>query len=180
MPAPLALAFLFNTVDFFRIAHIVKPHGLKGEVTIALHPDCPDLSGVKSVFLEIRGQRAPYFLQAISVKGTTAFVKFEEVTSVEEAQAIRGSVILLPRDARPRLQKNEFYDDEVPGFKVFDQHETLLGTVQRVEHMGATRHLIVVHDGREVMIPLNGPFVQSVNKSRKVITVSLPDGFLDL
>jgi 16S rRNA processing protein RimM len=30
------------------------------------------------------------------------------------------------------------------------------------------------------MIPVNSPFIKRVNKSKKVITVSLPEGFLDI
>jgi 16S rRNA processing protein RimM len=45
---------------------------------------------------------------------------------------------------------------------------------------GPNKLLVVEHKGKEVMIPINGPFIKSVNKSRKRITVELPDGFLDI
>jgi 16S rRNA processing protein RimM len=30
------------------------------------------------------------------------------------------------------------------------------------------------------MIPVNGPFITSINKSKKKINVALPEGFLDI
>jgi 16S rRNA processing protein RimM len=33
---------------------------------------------------------------------------------------------------------------------------------------------------KEVMIPVNGPFVKSINRTKKTVTVSLPEGFLDI
>jgi ribosomal 30S subunit maturation factor RimM len=33
---------------------------------------------------------------------------------------------------------------------------------------------------KEVLIPENGPFIKEINKKDMTITVSLPDGFLDM
>jgi ribosomal 30S subunit maturation factor RimM len=33
---------------------------------------------------------------------------------------------------------------------------------------------------KEVLIPLNSPFIVSTNKTKKLIKVALPDGFLDI
>ncbi len=45
---------------------------------------------------------------------------------------------------------------------------------------GPNRFLVMDHNGKEVLIPINGPFIKSVNKSKRKITVELPEGFLDL
>ena len=49
-----------------------------------------------------------------------------------------------------------------------------------VVQAGPNKLLAVNHHEREVLIPLNSPFVEGVNKSKKKITVTLPDGFLDI
>jgi len=169
------------TVDAcFKIAYVMKTHGLKGEVTFALTPDCPDLADIKTVFLEVKNSLVPYFIQSISIKGVKAYVKLEDVNSSEAAEALTGCSIYLPRHSRPVLPRGEFYADEVTDFEVSDLVLGPLGHVKEVLEMGVSRHLIVLHQGKEVMIPLNGPFIKNVNKSRKQITVELPDGFLEL
>jgi len=40
--------------------------------------------------------------------------------------------------------------------------------------------LSVIKEGKEVLIPINGPFIISINKTKKVIIVSVPEGFFDL
>jgi 16S rRNA processing protein RimM len=45
---------------------------------------------------------------------------------------------------------------------------------------GPNRLLVVKHADKEILIPMNGPFITSVNKTKKRITVNLPDGFLDI
>jgi 16S rRNA processing protein RimM len=37
-----------------------------------------------------------------------------------------------------------------------------------------------MHEGKEVLIPVNSPFITSINKSKKKISVNLPEGFLDI
>jgi 16S rRNA processing protein RimM len=164
----------------FKIAYVVKAHGLKGELTLALLPECPDLSGLSPVFLEIKNQLVPQFIETASVKGTKAYVKFEGVDSLDSAHALKGCSLYLPIKHRPGLPKGQFYGDEVAGFEVVDATLGSLGTVKEVLETGASRHLVVLRDAREVLIPLNGPFIKSLNKSKKRILVDIPEGLLEL
>jgi 16S rRNA processing protein RimM len=165
--------------EAYKIGYVLKPHGLKGEVTISLE-DSPDLDEVKSVFLEQGDSLVPYFIEAISIRGTKAFLKFDDVDTPEEAQTISKCSIYLPKTSRAKSGRNEFHDDEVIGFEVIMNPDVVLGNIQEVIAAGPNKLLVLEHKGKEVMIPINGPFIKSVNKSRKRITVELPDGFLDI
>lgn len=159
----------------------MKPHGLKGQVTISLDAGAPEnIAAVKNVFIEVRERLLPYFIESISVKGNKAFLKLEEVESQEEAQQISKSAIYLPKGSRPKSGRGEFYDDEVIGFEVHDTDLGLLGKVTELVLAGPNKLLSVIYNKREVLIPLNGPFIGGVNKSRKKITVTLPEGFTEI
>lgn len=165
----------------FKIGWVVKPHGLKGEVTVMLDPDAPaDLSAIESVFIEQNNRLVPYFIQTISGQGQKAFIKFEDIDSPEAARKISKQSIYLQKTLRPKAGRGEFYDDEVIGFKVEDNDEGPLGRIKEVMQAGPNRLLVVEYHDRDVLIPVNGPFITSINKSKKTITVSLPEGFLDL
>jgi len=166
--------------DYYKIGYVAKSHGLKGEVTITLGPDCPDMEKGKSFFLDSQSQLVPYLIQSISVKGIKAYVKLEDVNTPEQSHALKGSSIYLLKSERPKLVRGEFYNDEVIGFSVTDAEEGPLGDVIEVQEAGPNRYLIIKYLNKEVMIPLNGPFIQSVNKTKKTISVELPDGFLDI
>ncbi len=167
-------------MDHFKIGYVSKSHGLKGEVTIVLGPECPDLEDVTTLFVENGHQQVPYFIESISVKGVKAYLKLEGVNTPEAAAGLKGCSLLLPKSDRPRLPRGEFYNDEVIGFEVGDKTKGVLGLVREVEETGPNRFLIVVYGQKEVMIPVNGPFITSVNKTKKKIAVDLPDGLLDL
>ncbi len=166
--------------DYYKIGYVAKSHGLKGEVTLVLGPDCPDLEDLKSVFVATGNQIIPHFIQAVSIKGIKAYIKFEDVNTPEQAYALKGSSIYLLKTDRPRLNRGEFYNDEVLGFEVTDADEGPLGYVVDVQEAGPNRYLIVKYLNKDVMIPLNGPFIKSVNKSKKKILVELPVGFLQI
>ncbi|MDQ2656135.1 MAG: ribosome maturation factor RimM [Bacteroidota bacterium] len=159
----------------------MKPHGLKGQVTIALDPEAPeDLKSTETLYLDIKGKLLPYFIESISLKGNKAFLKLEGVDTPEEAQLITRSAIYRPRSSRPKSRRDEFYEDEIVGFEVTDTHLGPLGRITEVVHAGANRLLCVKEGSREILIPLNGPFVGSINKTKKRISVTLPEGFLDI
>lgn len=159
----------------------MKPHGLKGQVTIALDAEAPeDFSDIETLFVENRERLLPYFIEAISLRGNKAFLKLEEVNSPEEAQRISKSAIYLPKASRAKSGRGEFYDDEVIGFEVLDTELGTLGKITEIVQAGPNKLLSVDYQGRELLVPLNSPFIDSVNKSRKKITVTLPEGFLEI
>ena len=81
---------------------------------------------------------------------------------------------------RPKLMRGEFYDDELLDFMVEDMHLGILGKVSEVIQSGSNKLLVILKDNNEVLIPVNGPFIQKIHKTAKKITVELPDGFLDM
>ncbi|MBL0743350.1 ribosome maturation factor RimM [Chryseolinea lacunae] len=164
----------------FKIGFILKPHGLKGEVTVSLDEEAPEnLAELKILFLEKDKRLVPYFIQTASVQRAKALVKFEDVDSIEDAEKISKHALYVEKSARPKSGRGEFYSDEVIGFEVWDTDAGLLGTIAEVQS-GANPLLVVHQEEREVLVPVNGPFITGVNKSKKRINVNLPEGFLDI
>jgi 16S rRNA processing protein RimM len=164
-----------------KIGWILKPHGLKGEVTVMLERDAPeDLSSLESVFIEQNSRLVPYFVQHISDQAKKAFVKLEDVNTADEAAKISKHALYIEKSLRPKSGKGEFYNDEVVDFEVHEAEQGHLGNVREIMQAGPNRLLVVIHQGREVLIPVNGPFITSVNKTKKRISVTLPEGFLDI
>ncbi|MBX7125995.1 MAG: ribosome maturation factor RimM [Cyclobacteriaceae bacterium] len=166
--------------DCFKIGYVSKTHGLKGEVTVMLEPDSPDPVEGTAVFLHQGHQLIPYFLTAVSIRHDRAFMRFEEVTTLEGAHALRGASLYLPKTEREPSARGEFYDDEVIGYEMVDETAGAIGTVVSVVSAGPTRLLVAHYQGKEILVPAQKPFIKSVNKTRKVLTLQLPDGFLEI
>lgn len=168
----------------FNIGYVVKTHGLKGEVTIAINGySVEELDSIRDshpLFIEIDKRLVPYFIQSISTSGNKAIVKLDDVHSVEDASKLVKRSLFLPKNIRPKTQRGEFYDDEIVDFTVTDEELGPLGRIIDVIQAGPNRLLVLERDGKEVLIPVSSPFIKRINKSKKLITVSLPEGFLDI
>ncbi|MFM7856600.1 MAG: ribosome maturation factor RimM [Flammeovirgaceae bacterium] len=163
----------------YKIGYITRPHGLKGEVTAILTQQI-ELSQMDYFFIEVNGNLVPFFIHSFSDRGDKTFFKFEEVDSAKTAESIKGCNIYVPKSVRPKLKRGEFYDDEIVGFNVEDNTLGTLGRIIDVSGNSSYKLLKLIYKNRELLIPTNGPFIYNINRIKKVITVNLPEGFLDI
>ena len=83
----------------FQLGYVSGTHGLSGEVHVILDSDHPEnYKDLESVFLLPKGENTliPFFIHNIQIKGEKAIVKFEEVTSLNQARVLTGSSLFLP------------------------------------------------------------------------------------
>ena len=164
--------------QYIKIGYVAKTHGLKGEVTFQLATDAPDPEVGQVLMFEKNGAVVPHFVKEISINGAKAFVKLEDSNTFEAAEQLKGNSIYLEKSKRPKLKRGEFYDDELIGFAVYDTEAGELGIVNRVENQGLNKLLDVGE--KNLLIPVNGPFITSISKAKKRIDVELPEGFLEI
>ena len=69
-------------------------------------------------FLETGNSLAPYFIHSLTVQGNKAYVKFEEVDTIEEASKLVKARMFLQKSARAKSGPGEFYNDEIIDFQV--------------------------------------------------------------
>ncbi len=165
--------------DCYKIGYVSKTHGLKGEVTAIIETDV-DWSDLKSLFIDLNGSLVPHTVEKISGTAGKPFIKLESIQSIEKASLLKGCSLYILKSVRPKLKRGEFYDDEIVGFLVQDKDLGIIGQVKGIQSQGANRLLAIIHGPKEILIPINAPFITSLSKTKKIIRVELPDGFLDL
>ena len=58
-----------NKDDFFYLGKILKTHGNKGQVIVLLDVDDPeDYLALESVYLDLHGERIPFFIGSLELK----------------------------------------------------------------------------------------------------------------
>ncbi|HAA15162.1 MAG TPA: 16S rRNA processing protein RimM [Cytophagales bacterium] len=166
----------------FELGHIVKPHGLNGELQVIFDVDSPkDYQNLESVLLDVKGQLIPFFVESLKLTGTRILMALEDIETIEEAENYRGAKLLLPLDVLPELESDtQFYFHEIEGYTVVDQEAGTLGPVVGVYDMGPQNLLAIQHEGREVLVPIVDPLVQRIDRGSRMLYVKLPDGLLDL
>ncbi len=159
------------------VGRIGKPHGIRGEVTVDVRTDEPELRFAVGAVLRAEPPAGSVSrLRRLTVRSArwhqgVLLLGFEEVSGRDEAEAARGIVMHadLPADATPE-DPEEFYEHQLAGLEVVDLEGTPIGTVRGLVP-GAAQDLlrITATDGRETLVP----FVQAL-----VPQVDVPAGRL--
>lgn len=135
---------------------------------------------LESVFVEIDQKLVPFFIEEFSLLSDKAYVKFEDVDSVDEAENLKGSRLFLPLEALPPLKGKQFYYHEIIGYQVIDQQAGNIGSVKDVFETTAQDLLSVDHKGKEVLIPIDDDLLVKIDRTEKALHVILPEGLLDI
>ncbi len=154
--------------SLLHVGRIVKPHGLRGDVIVALTTNRDERVAPGSVLTTSDG-RQYRVLRSSSHQGRF-IVTFEGVSGIDAAQELRDTDLHAP----PLLDPDALWVHDLIGSVVEDTAGTELGTVVSVEANPAS-DLLVLDGG--ALIPLR--FVVGTVPGERV-TVDVPDGLLDL
>jgi 16S rRNA processing protein RimM len=106
----------------------------------------------------------PFFIESSSLhKNDFLRIRFEDVNTEEEADALVGNDLYLPLQLLPKLTGNKFYFHEVIGFEVQDKplFEVLKGDI-------------------EILIPMIDHFLVKIDRENKKVIMDLPEGLIEM
>ena len=139
------------------LAAVAGAHGIKGEVRLKLFSeDAGSLSRQSRVF--VGGE--PRRLLSVKDGGKTAIARVEGISDRTEAEALRGSLVEVDREALPPLEADEYYHVDLIGLSCFDAGGAACGAVVAVENFGAGDLLEIERDGKRSLIPFREPMAR--------------------
>lgn len=162
------------------LGQIVKAHGLKGDVTAELNVELPAKYKLESVFLEINQKLVPFFIQKISVSRKKAIIKFEDINKIEDTASLIRKNLYLPSDKFPETDEGDLSLKHILGFKVKDKVKGELGTIEDVLERTGQDLLVMLYQEKEILIPVDPSIILKVDTRKKMLSVDLPEGLLDL
>ena len=168
--------------DCFHLGYVAKLHGFKGEVSLFLDVTNPeDYETLDAVFIEINGQLTPFFVTAFKLKNKGfAAVKFEGVTSENDARILLRKNLFLPAQILPKLSGNNFYDHEVVGYRVMDSLFGEVGILESIIDLQVNPLIQIMNGSKEVLVPLIEGLVQKVDRANKTLHITAPAGLIEL
>ncbi|MEB3203410.1 MAG: ribosome maturation factor RimM [Candidatus Sericytochromatia bacterium] len=168
--------------DRFVVGHILKTHGVRGELKVTSVAGQP---GRYKVGMHIRatwpdGRARDLVIRTARTAGELALVAFEGFPTPEEAAALRGAELTVPHDQALPVRAGGVRFGDVVGFTV--RHATddrPLGTVRAV--VTAVQDLLEVDAGRKepVLVPWVSPLVPRVDADARTLWVDPPGGLFD-
>jgi 16S rRNA processing protein RimM len=168
--------------DCFYLGKIAKKFSFKGEVLIYLDTDEPELyENMESVLVEFNNSLVPFFIENCSLhKNDFLRVRFEEVNSEEDADAIINKSVYLPLKMLPKLSGNKFYFHEIIGFEIEDKRLGIFGVIQSVNDTTAQPLFEVLNGEVEMLIPMIDHFLVKIDRENKKVVMDLPEGLVEM
>ncbi len=157
---------------------ISKPYGLHGKVHLILQQGTGiTIETGDPLFIDLDGQRVPFFVTAIDVLANDqAIVKFEFIESLEEAKKVSGCEVFFDPSRHPvrHIQTSDIA--QLVGFRVVDRERGDVGIISGYMPHELNPVLIVDHDQKEYMIPVSEDLITRIDPDRQVIHFNLPEG----
>ena len=166
--------------EVYKIGVLGKPHGINGEIQFYFDDDTFDTADADYLVLMIDGILVPFFFEEYRFKSNeTALVKFCDIDTTEDAAALTGCEVYLPRKMR---NEDDVTFSEISGFALQDlKTGKCIGKILRVDDSTVNILFEVEdNDGNDLLIPAAADFIKDINKDKQTITVELPEGLLDL
>ena len=153
------------------------PFGVRGWVKLRSHTDPPErLLEHRRLRIGRGGDWTLYRIEASGRSGGALTVKFAGVEDRDQAQALRGSDVCVPRSELPQRNEKDFYRADLIGCEVVDLTGTVLGVVQHFIETPA-QVLMVVRGAREFWIPAVTRHLRRVDlEARRVVVDWSADG----
>lgn len=171
-----------NKDDCFKLGTIARLHSFKGEVAVFLNADHPQqYTELESVYVEKDGKLIPFFLESFRIipKGF-ALVKFKNVNDELTAKSLLKHELFLPLEELPELEEDDFYFYEVEGYRVIDLNLGEIGIATEVLDISMNPVLTVMQGDKEILLPLNSLGETKIDREKKELYVSTPEGLVDL
>ena len=168
--------------DCFYLGKIVKKYSFKGEVLVKLDTDQPEIyNNLDAVFIELKNKLIPFFIEKCQLhKSELLRIKFEDVITEEDADAIMKSELYLPLELLPKLEGKKFYFHEVIGFMIEDVNFGNVGIIKGINDTTSQALFEIDRNGIEILIPMNDQFIKKLDRTNKKILVETPEGLIDL
>ncbi|CAM2892595.1 ribosome maturation factor RimM [Saccharomonospora xinjiangensis] len=169
------------------VGRVVKPHGIRGELTVDVRTDSPEQRFAPGAVLAARardGSTRRLTVAAVRPHGGRLLVRFTEVPDRNAAEEARGLTLLADAEDLPPIEDpDEFYDHELEGLRAELTDGTVVGTVREIIHSPGGELLSVEvgepGTGREVLVPFVTAIVPRVDVAEGRIVLDPPEGLLD-
>ena len=159
-----------ETSALIQLGFVGAPFGVRGWIKLRSHTEPPErLLEHRQLHIGQGTVWQSYRIEASGRSGGSLTVKLAGIEDRDQAQALRGAQVCVPRSELPQRDDRDFYRADLIGCEVVNLDGTSLGNVQHFIESPA-QVLMVVRGTREFWIPAVPQHLRRVDlQARRVV-----------
>lgn len=163
---------------FLLVGILRRPHGVRGEVLMAVMTDFPERLK-PGVVLYMGPEHQPVTIGSVRHHNKGLIVAFEEFATREDLGLLRNQELFVRANDRPPLPEGEYYLHQLIGLRAVCEDGRILGVVSEWIETGANGVFVIrPQEGGEILIPDIEDVVVGIDLDAGRMTVRLIPGLL--
>ena len=164
------------------IGKIQATQGIRGQLrVIPFAGDASSISQLEYVMIKAPDGTLEHFpVVSARAHGKRVILTLKPFDNINQVLHLVGRELYADRGSLPELPSDEYYWSDLLGLQVSTEEGEALGELVDIIETGSNDVYVVRKDGGEVLIPALEDVVLAVDLAANSMTVSLPEGLLDL
>ena len=140
---------------YLELGQIVNVKGLKGEVKVnSFTDDNTKFERISKVFVKQKNTLTEYEIEKVGYNKNQVIIKFKNIDTIEEAEKLRNSYIIVDREIFGELPEGVYYIADLIGLDVYTESNEYLGKVDDIFQTGSNDVYVVKDEkGKEKLLP---------------------------
>lgn len=163
---------------YLELGQIVNVKGLKGEVKVnSFTDDNTKFEKIHKVFIKQKESLNEYEIEKVGYNKNQVIIKFKNINTIEEAEKLRNSYIVVDREIFGELPEGVYYIADLIGLEVYTENNEYLGKVDDIFSTGSNDVYVVKDElGKQKLLPGIEDVIKKINIDEGKIIVNLIKG----
>ncbi|UCC88754.1 MAG: 16S rRNA processing protein RimM [Anaerolineales bacterium] len=173
-----------GTVDsseprFIAIGRIIRPHGVRGEVSVEVLTDFPErFDTLEVVHLGEAMHAEPWQITASRWHKDHVLLTLQGCEDRTSAQRLRGLLVQIPIEEAMGLPEDEYYPHQLIGLDVVTVEGEELGRISEILYTNANDVYVVIGPRGQILLPAIAEVIECVDLDAGQMRVRLMEGLV--
>ena len=164
---------------YLAIGKIVRAHGLRGEVSVAVLTGFPErFETTEWVYLGNEFEATAYRVESYRWHKDNVLLTLAGITDRTQAEVLKGQFVQVPIEEAVSLPEGSYYLYQLIGLQVQTTTGEFLGTITNVMETGANDVYVVQNEERELLLPAIPDVIKTVDIANGTMVVQVIDGLI--
>ena len=172
---------MINRDELVPIGKLLKPHGIKGEITFSFTNDSFTTNECPFLICEMDGIFVPFRIENYRlISNSTAYIHLRNIDSDQKARLLSNKEVFFPEIYTKENPENDTFSwDYFIGFTLTDERLGKIGRIVDIDKTTINTLFVVENEDDEILIPAVEEFIVRVDEKKDELYVTLPDGLVE-